>query len=238
MNAKAPTPDWMKQRIERSGIRSISALVDVTNYVMLELGQPLHAFDNAELTGAIHVRYPPGRRDNCCCSTSRRSRSTPTPLLIADDAKPLAMAGIMGGEDSGITLDTTDLFLETRLLRADRHRRHGASLGFPPMPRTATSAASISSCTRRAIERATQLILDICGGQPGPVVEAVAAVCRPARRCACARPAPTKVLGLPLAAEHIAELFTGLALVFRAAGRRLPRHAAVAIASTSRSKKT
>ena len=103
VNAKAPTPEWMKRRLERSGIRSISALVDITNYVMLELGQPLHAFDNTKLDGAIHARV--SRQDEEILLLNEQTLKLDADvLLIADDARPVAMAGIMGGEDSGITL--------------------------------------------------------------------------------------------------------------------------------------
>ena len=112
VNAKAPTPDWMQQRLVRSGIRSISALVDVTNYVMLELGQPLHAFDNAKLNGAIHVRLPKAGEQVLLLNGQTITPAADT-LLIADESRALALAGVMGGEDSGITLETTDLFLES-----------------------------------------------------------------------------------------------------------------------------
>jgi phenylalanyl-tRNA synthetase beta subunit len=110
VNAKAPTPDWMKQRIERCGVRSISALVDVTNYVMLELGQPLHAFDDAVLQGAIHVRYP-NPDEQLLLLNEQTVTPSLTTALIADDVKPLAMAGIMGGEHSGIGANTARMML-------------------------------------------------------------------------------------------------------------------------------
>ena len=178
VDAKAPTPEWMKRRLERSGIRAISALVDVTNYVMLELGQPLHAFDNTRLEGAVHARM--ARPEEKLLLLNEQTIAVDADILmISDDAKPLAMAGIMGGEESGITLETRELFLESAFFApkaiAGRARRYGFGSDASHRFERGVDFGG----TRRAIERATQLILDICGGQAGPVVEAKAAL--PAR---------------------------------------------------------
>ncbi len=216
VDAKAPTPEWMKRRLERSGIRSISALVDITNYVMLELGQPLHAFDNAHLEGAVHARLALPEEKLLLLNEQIIAVDADI-LMIADDAKPLAMAGIMGGEESGITLETRELFLESAFFApaaiAGRARRYGfASDASHRFERGVDFGG-----TRRAIERATQLILDVCGGQAGPVVEASAEL--PARQPVRLRTARAeKVLGLPLGAERIAGLFKGLALNFTQEG--------------------
>jgi len=210
VNARAATPEWMKQRLERSGIRAISPLVDVTNYVMLELGQPLHAFDNAKLNGAISARMAaPGEK--LLLLNEQTIELSDDVLMIADDAKGLAMAGIMGGEESGITLDTTELFLESAFFSpaaiAGRARRYGFSSDASHRFERGVDFAG----ARRALERATALIIDICGGQAGPVVEAVAELpARPAVRLRTSRAA--RVLGIDLAAEQIATIFQGLAL--------------------------
>ncbi len=212
VNAKAPTPEWMKRRLERSGIRAISALVDITNYVMLELGQPLHAFDNTRLEGAVHARMAKPE-EKLLLLNEQTIAVDGDVLMIADDVKPLAMAGIMGGEESGITLDTTELFLESAFFApkaiAGRARRYGfASDASHRFERGVDFGG-----TRAAIERATQLILEICGGQAGPVVEAKAEL--PARAPVRLRTARAeKVLGLALGAERIAGLFKGLDLSF------------------------
>jgi phenylalanyl-tRNA synthetase beta chain len=171
VDARAPTPEWMKRRLERSGIRAISALVDVTNYVMLELGQPLHAFDNTKLDGAMHARMAkPGEK--LLLLNEQTIAVDADILMIADDAKPLAMAGIMGGEDSGITLETSELFLESAFFApkaiAGRARRYGFGSDASHRFERGVDFGG----TRSAIERATRLILDICGGAAGPVVEA------------------------------------------------------------------
>ena len=210
VNAKAATPDWMKQRIERCGVRSISALVDVTNYVMLELGQPLHAFDDARLTGAIHVRYPQAGEQLLLLNEQTVTPATDT-ALIADEAKALALAGIMGGEDSGINDATTDLFLESAFFTPVAVAGKARALGFSSDASYRYERGVDFALQRQAIERATQLIVDICGGRPGPVVEAVAADSLPRRapvRLRTARAA--KVLGIAFDAYQVEKLLGGL----------------------------
>lgn len=210
VNARAATPEWMRRRLERSGIRSISALVDVTNYVMLELGQPLHAFDNTRLEGAIHVRMA-RPEEKLLLLNEQTIAIDPDVLVIADEARTLAMAGIMGGEESGITLDTSELFLESAFFApqaiAGRARRYGFS---SDASHRFERGVDFGGC-RRAIERATELVLDICGGAAGPVVEASAPL--PVRQPVRLRTSRAqRVLGLPLAADEIAGLIGRLGL--------------------------
>ncbi len=210
VNAKAPTPEWMKRRIERCGVRSISALVDVTNYVMLELGQPLHAFDDAELQGAIHVRLPrPG--EQLLLLNEQTVTPTADTALIADEARALALAGIMGGEHSGINDATTDLFLECAFFAPEAIAGKARALGFSSDASYRYERGVDFELQRSAIERATQLILDICGGQPGPVVEAAEPAHLPLRapvRLRMSRAA--KVIGIGLAHDQIEKLVAGL----------------------------
>jgi phenylalanyl-tRNA synthetase beta chain len=212
VDATATTPPWMQRRLERSGVRPISAVVDITNYVMLELGQPLHAFDNSRIAGVIHARMArPGEKITLLNEQSVELQSDV--LLITDDERPLAMAGIMGGEDSGITATTTELFLESAFFApqaiAGRARRYSfVSDASHRFERGVDFAA-----TRRALERATRLVLEICGGEAGPVGEALASL--PERRPVRLRSERVaKVLGLQLSAERIGELFARLALPF------------------------
>ncbi|WP_150429992.1 phenylalanine--tRNA ligase subunit beta [Dechloromonas sp. CZR5] len=212
VDAKAPTPEWMKRRLERSGIRAISALVDITNYVMLELGQPLHAFDNTRLEGAVHARMAKPEEKLLLLNEQTIAVDADV-LMIVDEAKPLAMAGVMGGEESGITLDTTELFLESAFFAPEAIAGRARRYGFASDASHRFERGVDFGGTRAAIERATQLILDICGGQAGPVVEAKAEL--PARTPVRLRTARAeKVLGLKLGAERIAGLFKGLALSF------------------------
>ncbi len=212
LNARAPTPEWIRRRIERSGIRSISALVDVTNYVMLELGQPLHAFDNTKLSGSIHVRYPVAGEKLLLLNEQTIEPEADT-ALIADDVRALAMAGVMGGEDSGITESTTDLFLEGAFFPPAAVAGKARSFGFSSDASHRYERGVDFELARSAIERATQLIVDICGGQAGPIIEAVSNSHLPGRkpvRLRCGRVA--KVLGIDLAADRIEVILKGLGL--------------------------
>ena len=218
VDAKAPTPDWMVRRLARSGIRSISALVDITNYVMLELGQPLHAFDNTTLQGAIHVRMPrPGEQVRLL------NEQTVTPaadtLLIADEARALALAGIMGGEDSGVTLETTEVFLESAFFAPAAIAGRARSHGFGSDASHRFERGVDPELAGIAIERATRLVLDICGGEAGPVVEALAAEALPARRPVRLRPGRARrVLGITLDDEAVLTLLQRVHLSVTRAG--------------------
>lgn len=212
VNAKVPTPEWMKRRIERSGIRSISFLVDVTNYVMLEIGQPLHAFDDAELAGTIHVRLP-NVGEKLLLLNEQTVTPTPDTALIADDEKPLAMAGVMGGEHSGISDSTRDLFLESAFFPPAAIAGKARALGFSSDASHRYERGVDFELQRRAIERATQLILENCGGQPGPVVEAVAPDHLPQRPPVTLRTArAARVLGIALPDERIEAMLNSLGL--------------------------
>lgn len=213
VNARAATPDWMRQRLERSGLRSISALVDITNYVMLELGQPLHVFDDAKLTGAIRVRHPRAGESLLLLNEQTVEPAADT-LLIADDARVLALAGIMGGEDSGVTLDTVDVFLESAFFAPTAVAGRARVYGFSSDASHRFERGVDFDLAPRAIERATQLILDICGGAAGPVVEAVDRACLPARKAVRLRPARARrVLGIALDGDAMRGLLERVQLV-------------------------
>ena len=198
VDARAATPDWMVRRLQRSGIRPISALVDVTNYVMLELGQPLHAFDNARLQGDIHVRLP--HPDEALQLLNEQVvRPAADTLLIADEARALALAGIMGGADSGIGLDTTEVFLESAFFAPDAIAGRARAYGFTSDASHRFERGVDFELAPQALERATRLILDICGGEAGPVEEAIAAADLPARAPVRLRPARARrLLGIDL----------------------------------------
>jgi len=210
----APTPGWMKQRIERSGIRSISAVVDITNYVMLELGQPLHAYDDRLLDGAVVVRFA---RDGekLTLLNGQVLDLEPDLLLVADEKKPLGLAGIMGGEHSGIAADTTRVYLEGAFWNPAVIQGKMRRLGFvSDAGYRFERGVDFAGCAR-AVERATQLILEICGGRAGTLTDAVAAAELPRRdpvRVRTARVA--KILGVALPAETIAAAYTRLGFAF------------------------
>jgi len=218
IDARAPTPEWMKRCLDRSGIRAISAVVDVTNYVMLELGQPLHAFDNARLQGAIHVRYPtPGER--LLLLNEQTVEPAVDTALIADDRRALALAGIMGGEESGITDATTELFLESAFFAPDAVAGKARTLGFSSDASYRFERGVDFSAAGDALERATQLIQKICGGQAGPITDATDPGLLPRRAAVRLRVSRAeKILGIPLGNEVVARLFKGLDLSFEQAG--------------------
>ena len=166
------TPLWMVERLRRSDIRSIDAVVDITNYVMLELGQPMHAFDLAEIKGGIRVRLAEEGEKLVLLDGQEISLRADT-LVIADHERPLAMAGIMGGEHSGVSENTRDLFLESAFFDtiAIAGKARGYSLHTDSSHRFERGVDW--QLQREAMERATALILEIVGGEPGPIVEAV-----------------------------------------------------------------
>ena len=215
VNAQARTPEWIKRRIERSGIRSISAVVDITNYVMLELGQPLHAFDDAKLSGDIHVRYPqPDER--LLLLNGVEIEPEPDMLLIADEKRALALAGIMGGEPSSVTAVSTDIFLESAFFAPVAIAGKARTLGFSSDASHRYERGVDFDLPRLAIERATALILACGGGESvkvGPIVEAVSPEHLPRRAPVMLRPArATKVLGIDVTAERAAVLLSSLGL--------------------------
>ncbi|WP_434778843.1 phenylalanine--tRNA ligase subunit beta [Neisseria sp. Ec49-e6-T10] len=171
VNAKAQTPDWMKQRLERSGLRSISAIVDVTNYVMLELGQPMHAFDLDKISGAIHVRMAKEAEQLLCLNEKEVVLSSDT-LVIADDQKVLALAGLMGGAASAVTEQTQDVLLESAFFSPDIISGKSRQYGFGSDSSFRFERGVDFAVQEEAIERATALLIDICGGQVAPVVHA------------------------------------------------------------------
>jgi phenylalanyl-tRNA synthetase beta chain len=170
VNAAAATPQWMVRRLQRSGIRSISAVVDVTNYVLLEMGQPLHAFDAAKLTGGIHVRRARAGESLVLLNGTTLALS-PAYLVIADSKQPLALAGIMGGDASGVTATTRDVVLESAFFSPEIIAGKTRLLGFGSDSAYRFERGVDFAGARAAQERATQLILEICGGQAGPVAE-------------------------------------------------------------------
>ncbi|MBI4755408.1 MAG: phenylalanine--tRNA ligase subunit beta [Betaproteobacteria bacterium] len=204
----APTPEWMKRRLERCGVRSISALVDVTNYVMLELGQPMHAFDNAKLSGGIHVRFA-REGEQLLLLNGQTIKPASDTLLIADEAEALALAGIMGGQESGVTATTTELFLESAHFSPEAVAGRARTYGFVSEASHRFERGVDFLLAREAIERATQLVLEICGGVPGPVTDATAQL--PARRPVRLRTSRVeRVLGLAVSDGEIQGLLSRL----------------------------
>jgi phenylalanyl-tRNA synthetase beta chain len=167
VKGNAQSPFWMQERLRRAGLRPISAIVDVTNYVMLELGQPMHAYDLATLQGAIVVRFA-SKGEKLKLLAGETVELTDDVLVIADEAKILGMAGVMGGEDSGISESTTDVFLEVAYFDPDTIAGRGRRYGLITDASQRFERGVDPALQQRAIERATQLLIECAGGQAGP----------------------------------------------------------------------
>ena len=233
IDPKAPTPAWMKERLERSGIRSISAVVDITNYVMLEQGQPLHAYDDRLLDGAIVVRFARAG-ETLTLLNGQVLALEPDLLLVCDEKKPLGLAGIMGGEHSGISDATTTVFLEGAFWSPAVIQGRSRRLGFVSDAGFRFERGVDFGNTARAVERATQLILEICGGRAGPFADVAGPL--PSRSPVRVRPARVRrLLGVVVDPATIAALFGRLGLAFtRATATSSSRRRRTASISRSR----
>jgi len=219
VNAKAPTPAWMRERLERAGQRSISALVDVTNYVMLELGRPLHVYDVDKLAGAIDVRW--GRKgERVALLNEQTVEVDPSVLCITDESGVIGLGGIMGGESTKADEGTRHVFLESAFFWPDaimgRARRYNfTSDASHRFERGVDFANNVEG-----IERATRLILDICGGEPGPTEDLVARL--PERKPVRMRIARAqKIIGMRIGADEMQQCLERLALPVARSGEAL-----------------
>ncbi|MEP7329517.1 MAG: phenylalanine--tRNA ligase subunit beta [Betaproteobacteria bacterium] len=212
IDAKAPTPTWMKQRLERSGLRSISAVVDVTNYVMLELGQPLHAYDDRLLDGAVVVRFA-REGETLTLLNGQVLQLEADLLLVADEKKPLGLAGIMGGEHSGIADDTTRVYLEGAFWSPAVIQGKMRRLGFNSDAGYRFERGVDFNGCQNAVERATQLIIEICGGHAGALSNVASNDHLPSRTAVHVRGARiARILGVTIPPEATAHAFTLLGL--------------------------
>jgi phenylalanyl-tRNA synthetase beta chain len=210
VNAQAPSPDWMKQRLARSGIRSISALVDIGNYVMLELGQPMHVFDADKLTGSIIVRRAQNGETLACLNEKNVCLSENT-LVIADEAGALSMAGLMGGEASAVSDSTKNIVLEAAWFVPEIIAGKARQYGFGSDSSFRFERGVDFKLQSDAIERASELILDICGGQAGAVIEALGDL--PAHKTVAVRTTRVeKLLGVAVDEARIEKILAALGL--------------------------
>jgi len=169
VNNSAATPVWMRERLRRAGVRAISPVVDVTNYVMLELGQPMHGYDLAKLQGEIRVRF--GREGEAITLLDGKTVEVrPDVLLITDGAGPVGIAGIMGGERTAVSAATTDVFFEAAFFSPDAIIGRALRWGLTTDASQRFERGVDPSQQERAVERATQLLLSIAGGEAGPSV--------------------------------------------------------------------
>jgi len=208
VNARATTPEWMARRLVRSGLRTISPLVDITNYVLLELGQPLHAFDANKLQGGITVRRA-GEGESLALLNGETRRLDPSFLVIADRNRAVALAGIMGGSETAVDEGTTEVFIESAYFDPDVIAGKSRVLGFGSDSSYRFERGVDFAATRAALDRATELVLAICGGEAGPVTEALATL--PARPPVRLRiPRVERVLGIAIPADEAASILTRL----------------------------
>ena len=208
VNAQAETPAWMVRRLERSGLKSISSIVDITNYVLLELGQPMHAFDAAKLSGDINVRWA-NQDEPITLLNQQAVKLDQDMLVIADKTGAIAFDGVMGGASTAVSDSTQDIFLESAFFTPDSIAGKGRRFGISTDSSYRFERGVDFGRTLQALERATALVLEICGGQAGPVTEINGIL--PVRK-------PTKlrmeklnsILGITLEESLVAKLFSQL----------------------------
>ena len=213
VNARAATPLWMKTRLERSGQRSISALVDISNYVMLELGRPSHVFDLDKIRGGLQVRWAkPGEQLELL--NGETISLAPDMGVIAADNGVESLAGIMGGEATAVTLDTTDIYLEAAFWWPDAIRGRARRLNFSTDAAARFERGVDYATTVEHLDAITALILHICGGQAGPADDQITGL--PQRKPVRMRVARCeKVIGISIGAERMGEIFSRLGLAAR-----------------------
>ncbi|MDD6911207.1 phenylalanine--tRNA ligase subunit beta, partial [Actinobacillus minor] len=212
VNVNAQSPLWLQEKLRRCGIRSIDPIVDITNLSLLELGQPMHAFDASKIEGAIQVRMAKEGEELVLLDGTTAKLQANT-LVIADQKGALAMAGIFGGEASGVSKETKDVVLEAAffapLAITGRARQYGlhtdASHRF--------ERGVDPELTRQAMERATALLLDICGGEAGEIVEAVSEAHLPKRNTVSLRRSKLDaVIGYHIEDAAVTDILTRLGL--------------------------
>ncbi|MFS1982983.1 phenylalanine--tRNA ligase subunit beta [Vibrio breoganii] len=168
VNVKASSPIWMQEKLRRCGIRSIDPIVDITNYVMLEQGQPMHAFDLSKIEGGIVVRMAE-QDEKLTLLDGNEAKLNADTLVIADHNQALAIAGVFGGEGSGVTTETTDVLLESAFFAPDHIRGRARAYGLHTDSSMRFERGVDYALQHKAMERATQLLVEICGGDVAPI---------------------------------------------------------------------
>ncbi|MDX2507354.1 MAG: phenylalanine--tRNA ligase subunit beta [Gammaproteobacteria bacterium] len=210
VDARAETPLWMQEKLRRCGNRSISPLVDITNYVMLELGQPMHAFDLGKIQGGINVRMAVAGEKLALLDGQEISLNADN-LVIADDNQPLALAGIMGGEPSSVTDTTRDILLESAFFAPDKIIGKARTHGLHTDSSHRFERGVSPQLQIQAIERATQLIVAIAGGDVGPIVDQSSAEHIPkAKPILLRKEKISRVLGIEVDAENVKDVLKRL----------------------------
>jgi len=215
LDARAATPDWMKQRLERSGQRSVSALVDISNYVMMEVGRPSHVFDLSKIHGGLTVRW--GKQGETLKLLNGNTVAVDEWVgVIADEKEIESLAGIMGGDSTAVSLDTTDIYLEAAFWWPNAIQGRARKYNFSTDAAHRFERGVDYATTVEHLERITALIVEICGTENtrvGPVDDQSVNLPQPtpvAMRTARA----AKVIGVPLTDAVVADIFTRLQLPF------------------------
>ncbi len=207
-----PSPMWLREKLRRCGMRSIDAVVDVTNYLLLELGQPMHAFDLRKLQGAIEVRMAVSG-ESLELLDGQTITLCPDTLIIADRKGPLAIAGIMGGKQSAVSATSRDIFLEAAFFAPNQLAGKARSYGLHTDSSHRFERGVDFQLQVAAMERATRMLVDIVGGEVGPLQEVVSKEHLPTRPDVALRAARIKkVLGFALAASEVERILSGLGL--------------------------
>jgi len=216
LNPKALTPWYMQERLRRAGLRSRGPLVDVTNYVMLELGQPMHAYDLRQLQSFIEVRHA-GVGETLTLLEGSTVTLEPDMLVIADATGPVGLAGVMGGLKSAIADDTCDVFLEVAFFNPDAIAGRGRRLGFVTDAAQRFERGVDPTGQLRALERATTLLLEIAGGSAGPVVQKTEAHALPTRQpIDLSHAYLARLLGVSIAPAQVVSILSSLGFVVEA----------------------
>lgn len=205
------SPLWMQEKLRRAGVRSIDAVVDVTNYVLLELGQPMHAFDLNTLQGGVQARMADDGEKLTLLDGQEVELKSDT-LVIADDEKAVAMAGIMGGEATSVTSATQDIFLESAFFFPVAIAGRARNYGLHTDSSHRFERGVDYKLQTVAIERATQLLLEIVGGQPGPVIEVENEHAPKDREVSLRRSRILSGLGFSMDDEEVVDILTRLGL--------------------------
>ena len=212
LNVKAATPLWMQEKLRRCGMRSIDPIVDVTNFVLLELGQPMHAFDLAKLKGGLQVRMAK-QDEKLTLLDESEVTLRPDTLVIADEQGPLALAGVFGGRDSGVSAETQDILLECAFFSPLAIKGRARSYGLSTDSAHRFERGVDAQLQALAMERATSLLLAICGGDAGSVVAVVAEAYLPkAEMITLRREKLTRVVGISFDDAVVTEILTRLGL--------------------------
>ncbi len=211
VDVSKPTPLWMQERLRRSGLRTIDAVVDVTNYVLLELGQPMHAFDLATLQGGVQARMAEAGEELKLLD-GQTVKLREDVLVIADDDKAVAMAGIMGGDDTAVSETTKDIFLESAFFSPLAITGRARSYGLHTDSSHRFERGVDYRLQEVAIERATRLLLEIVGGEPGPVTLVENEHCPKEKEVSLRRSRIKSGLGFSMKDEEVVDILTRLGL--------------------------